>query len=158
MGGLLKAAGLPPDQARWVPSQGGAPALQDVVAGGITMFPGSPIEAKSLLDAGRVRTIVMMTQARAPAFPDVPSTKEQKIDWQYSNWFALAAPKGIPADRRAKLFDAAKKAHARPEVQDTLKQRGIQPVWDEPGQFEGYVRDFAAKGNAVLKDLGLAQN
>src|SRR3712207_2625839 len=43
-GGLLKAAGVEPDRLRWVPSQGGAPALQDVAAGGITAFTGSPIE------------------------------------------------------------------------------------------------------------------
>jgi tripartite-type tricarboxylate transporter receptor subunit TctC len=156
-GGLLKAAGLEADRVRWVPSQGGAPALQDVAAGGVTMFTGSPIEAKPLLEAGRVRTIVMMTDERAPGFPDVPTTKEAGVDWVYSNWFALVAPKGVPADRRKVLFEAAKRAHARPEVQDTLKARGIQPVWDEPGTFEKYAADFAAKGNAVLKDLGLAR-
>ena len=45
-GGLLKAAGIEPDRLRWVPSQGGAPALQDLAAGGLTVFTGSPIEAK----------------------------------------------------------------------------------------------------------------
>jgi len=157
MGGLLKAAGLPADQARWVPSQGGTPALQDVVSGGITMFTGSPIEAKSLLEANRVRTIVMMTSERQDAFPNVPTTKEANIDWVYENWFALVAPKGIPAEARKKLYDAAKRAHALPEVQDMLKQRGIKPVWDEPGTFEKYVAEFVSKGTAVLKDLGLAK-
>ena len=157
MGGLLKAAGLEPDRAKWVPSQGGAPALQEVAAGGITMFTGSPIEAKGLLDGGQVRTIVMMSEERAPTFPNVPTTKESKVDWVYANWFALVAPKGIPKDRREKLFEAAKRAHARPEVQDTLKARGIQPVWDSPGDFDAYVVGFAEKGNAVLKDLGLAR-
>jgi tripartite-type tricarboxylate transporter receptor subunit TctC len=158
MGGLLKAAGLPPDQARWIPSNGGAPALQEVVAGGVSMFTGSPIEAKSLLEAGRVKTLVVMTEERPAAFANIPTTKEEKLDWFYSNWFALVGPKGIPADRRAKLFDAAKKAHARAEVQDPLKERGIIPVWDAPGEFDKYVVDFVAKGNAVLKDLGLAKN
>ena len=158
MGGLFKAAGIAPDQARWVPSNGGAPALQDVMAGGITMFTGSPVEAKSLIEAGRVRTIAMMTDQRAPAFPDVPTTKEQKVDWVYSNWFALVAPKGIPEDRQQKLFDAAKRAMALPEVQDPLKARGIMPVWDAPGEFDKYLSDFVAKGTAVLNDLGLAKN
>jgi tripartite-type tricarboxylate transporter receptor subunit TctC len=158
MGGLFKAAGIAPDQARWVPSNGGAPALQDVVAGGITMFTGSPVEAKSLIEAGRVRTIAMMTDQRAGAFPDVPTTKEQKVDWVYSNWFALVGPHGIPDDRKQKLFDAAKRAMELPGVQDPLKARGIQPVWDAPGEFDKYLVDFVAKGTAVLKDLGLARN
>jgi tripartite-type tricarboxylate transporter receptor subunit TctC len=158
MGGLLKAAGLPPDQARWIPSNGGAPALLEVISGGVSMFTGSPIEAKSLLEGGRVRTLVVMTEERPPAFSNIPTTKEEKIDWLYSNWFALVAPKGIPDDRRARLFEAAKKAHALPEVQNPLKERGIIPVWDAPGDFDKYLVDFVAKGNAVLKDLGLAKN
>ena len=71
--GLGKAAGVGADHVRWVPSQGGAPALQDVVAGGITMFSGSPGEAKSLADSGRVRILALMADERSAAFPDVPT-------------------------------------------------------------------------------------
>jgi tripartite-type tricarboxylate transporter receptor subunit TctC len=157
-GGLLKAAGIEADRLRWVPSQGGAPALQDLVAGGLTVFTGSPIEAKPMLDAGRVRTIALMAEERPATFPDVPTTKESGIDWTYQNWFALVGPKGIPQDRRQKLFEAAQRAMARPEVQDAMKARGITPVWDKPGEFDAYVRGFVERGNAVLKDLGLTKN
>jgi tripartite-type tricarboxylate transporter receptor subunit TctC len=156
-GGLLKAAGMEADRLRWVPSQGGAPALQDVAAGGITAFTGSPIEAKPLLEARKVRTLALMTEERPANFPDIPTTKENGIDWTYQNWFALAAPKGIPQDRREKLFAAAQRAMARPEVQDAMKARGITPVWDKPGEFEGYVKVFVARGTEVLKDLGLTK-
>ncbi len=156
-GGLLKAAGLEADRLRWVPSQGGAPALQDVAAGGLTAFTGSPIEAKALLDAGKVRTIVLMTEDRPATFPDIATTKEAGIDWAYQNWFALAAPKGIPADRRQKLFDAAQRTMARPEIQAAMKARGITPVWDKPGEFDAYVKVFVARGTDVLKDLGLTK-
>jgi tripartite-type tricarboxylate transporter receptor subunit TctC len=157
-GGILKAAGIAPDAVRWVPSNGGAPALQDLVAGGITVFTGSPIEAKAMLDAGRVRTILLMTSERHPSFPDVPSAKEVGLDWTYENWFALAAPKGIPADRRKILFDAAQRTMQREDVRKGMIDRGITPVWDKPGEFDTYVKAFTERGNAVLKDLGLAKN
>ena len=157
LGGLLKAAGLEVDRVRGVPSQGGAPALQDLAAGGITMFTGSPVEAKAMLDAGRARTLAIMADERSGSFPGVPTLKENKIDWTYQNWFALVAPKGVPADRRAKLADALKRAMARADVQDGLKGRGIQPVWDEPGIFAEYLKGFVARGEAVLTDLGLAK-
>ena len=156
-GGLLKAAGMEADRLKWVPSQGGAPALQDVVAGGITVFTGSPIEAKSLLDAGRVRTIALMTAERPPTFPEIPTTKEAGVDWTFQNWFALVAPKGVPQDRRRTLFEAAQRTMAKPEVQEAMKARGITPVWDKPGEFESYVKDFVARGTAVLKELGLTK-
>jgi tripartite-type tricarboxylate transporter receptor subunit TctC len=157
IGGLLKAAGMEADRMRWVPSQGGAPALQDLAAGGITAFTGSPIEAKPLLEAGKVRTIALMTAERPPTFPDVPTTKENGIDWTFQNWFALVAPKGIPQDRRQKLFAAAERAMARPEVQNAMKARGITPMWDKPGEFDAYVKDFVARGTEVLKELGLTK-
>lgn len=157
-GGILKAAGIAPDAVRWVPSNGGAPALQDLVAGGITAFTGSPIEAKAMLDAGRVRTILLMTNERHPNFPDVPSAKEIGLDWTYENWFALAAPKGIPADRRKILFDAAQRTMQREDVRKGMMDRGITPVWDKPEEFTAYVKAFTERGNGVLKDLGLTKN
>jgi tripartite-type tricarboxylate transporter receptor subunit TctC len=157
VGGLLKSAGMEADRMRWVPSQGGAPALQDLAAGGLTAFTGSPVEAKALLEAGKVRTVGLMTAERPPTFPDIPTTREAGLDWTYQNWFALAAPKGIPPDRRQKLFAAAEKAMARPEVQNAMKARGITPVWDKPGEFEAYVKDFVVRGTEVLKELGLAK-
>jgi tripartite-type tricarboxylate transporter receptor subunit TctC len=158
LGGLLKEAGIDPNRVLWVPSQGGAPALQDVAAGGVTMFTGSPVEAQALLDDERVKVLALMANDRSASFPDVPTTTEQGLDWDYANWFALVAPKGIPEDRRAVLFEAAKRAHARPEVQNLLKQRGIMPVWDEPGAFDAVVADFVAKGKDVLQALGVARN
>jgi len=157
-GGLMKAAGLPADQIRWVPSNGGAPALQDLAAGGITAFTGSPIEAKAMLDGGRVRTILLMTEERHPNFPDVPSAKESGLDWTYQNWFAIAAPKGVPADRRKILYDAAERTMKREDVRKGMADRGITPVWDTPAELQAYVKAFGERGNGVLKDLGLAKN
>ena len=157
-GGLLKAAGIAPDAVKWVPSNGGAPALQDLVAGGITAFTGSPIEAQSMLEAGRVRTLVMMTEERHPNFPNVPSAKEAGLDGTYQNWFALAVPKGLAADRRKVLFEAAERTMQRKDVRDGMAARGITPVWDKPGEFEAYVKTFTERGVGVLKDLGLAKN
>ena len=157
-GGLMKAAGLPADQIRWVPSNGGAPALQDLAAGGISAFTGSPIEAKAMLDGGRVRTILLMTEERHPNFPDVPSAKEAGLDWTYQNWFAIAAPKGVPADRRKILYEAAERTMKREDVRKGMADRGITPVWDTPAELQDYVKTFGERGNAVLKELGLAKN
>jgi tripartite-type tricarboxylate transporter receptor subunit TctC len=157
IGGLLKAAGLESTRVKWVPSQGGAPAVLDVGAGGITRFSGSPVEAQALLEAGKVRTIAMMTEERVQSFPDVATTKEAKVDWQYANWFALVGPRDLPKDVREKLNAAAERAQARPEVQEGMKKRGITPVWDAKGAAAAYVDGFAKRGVAVLKDLGLAR-
>ena len=56
------------------------------------------------------------------------------------------------------LLAAAQRAHARPEVQDQLKARGIVPVWDGPEGFAAFVRGFADTSAALLRELGLAKN
>ena len=156
--GLQKAAGMAPNRVQWIPSQGGAPALQDLLAGGITFFTGSPVEAKSLLAAGEVRALAVMAEARAPAFPDIPTVKEAVgLDWALSNWFSLVAPKGLPEDVVAKIIKAGKKAHASKDVQDALAQRGITPLWDGPEKFKAFADGFTVTAGKLLGELGLAK-
>ncbi|MXP63501.1 tripartite tricarboxylate transporter substrate binding protein [Roseomonas sp. M0104] len=155
--GLAKAMGMEVDTIRWIPSQGGAPALQDLVAGGISVFTGSPIEAKPLADAGQVRVLAVMAEERMSSFPDVPTLRELGVDWTYLNWFSLVTPKGLPAPVRQRLIEAAAKGHARPEVRNTMKQRGIVPVWETPEHFQAYVTDFAKTTSRLLNELGLAR-
>jgi tripartite-type tricarboxylate transporter receptor subunit TctC len=156
--GLEKSAGLGTDRIQWIPSKGGAPALQDLVAGGITFFTGSPIEAKTLLAEGEVRQLAIMSEERSPAFPDVPTVKEAVgIEWALSNWFSLVAPKGLDPKVKAKIVAAAEKAHASAEVQEALAKRGITPLWDGPDKFKSFADEFTGTAADLLRDLGLAK-
>lgn len=155
--GMMKQSGGGVDTVRFIPSQGGAPALQDLVAGGISMFTGSPIEARALADAGEVKILGIMSDERSPAFPDVPTLKESGVDWSLTNWFSLCAPSGLPDDVKAKVEAAAQKAHGSAEVQDALAQRGITPLFDGSAAFSSYATSFAGEAKSLLTDLGLAK-
>ena len=155
--GMMKEVGGDVNTVQFIPSQGGAPALQDLVAGGISMFTGSPIEARALADAGEVKILAIMSDDRSPAFPDVPTLKESGVDWALTNWFSLCAPAGLPDDVKAKVEAAAKEAHGSAEVQDALAQRGITPLFDGSEAFSSYATGFAGDAKALLTDLGLAQ-
>jgi tripartite-type tricarboxylate transporter receptor subunit TctC len=156
--GLVKAAGMAPDKVQWIPSQGGAPALQDMLAGGISMFTGSPVEAKALMEAGEVRTLAIMSEKRSPAFPNVPTVKEASgLDWTLENWFGLVLPKGVPAEVRSIIIEKARAAQQYPEVQDALAQRGITPVWDGPEGFTSFASSFTETAAALLTELGIAK-
>ncbi len=159
IGGMTKAMGLPADQVKFVPSTGGAPALNDLAAGGLSMVTASPIEAKALHDAGKVKVLTVMDSQRLASLPDVPTLKEATgIDWELINWFALVTPKGVPAEARAKLIEAATKAHARADVQQPLKDRGITPKWETPEEFGAFAKKYTETSSGLLKDLGLAKN
>lgn len=155
--GMMKSAGAGVDTVRFIPSKGGAPALQDLASGGLDMFTGSPIEARALADAGQVKILGIMSDERSPAFPDVPTLKESGIDWSLTNWFSLCAPAGLPDDVKAKIEIAAKEAHSSAAVQEALAQRGISPLFDGAQAFPVFAVDFAAEANSLLTDLGIAQ-
>lgn len=155
--GMMKAVDQPTDAVKFIPSKGGAPALQDLVSGGITMFTGSPIEARALADAGEVKVLGVMADERSPAFPDVPTLKENGIDWSLTNWFSLCAPAGLADDVKAKILAAAEAAHGSAGVQDALAQRGITLLFDGAEAFSAFAEEFAAEASALLSDLGLAK-
>ena len=153
--GFLKALGEPVDKIDFIPSKGGAPALQDMVSGGLNMFTGSPVEAKALADAGEVRILGIMSDARSDAFPDVPTLKESGVEFALSNWFSLCAPAGLPEEVTAKLAEAAREAHGAAVVQDALAQRGITPYFDGPEEFSTFAAGFADEAGTLLGELGL---
>jgi tripartite-type tricarboxylate transporter receptor subunit TctC len=157
--GLLASQGMETDRIKWIPSRGGAPALKDLTAGGITMFTGSPIEGKALIEAGQVRALAVMGPTRSPVFPDVPTVKEAVgSDWTYENWFAFIGPKGLPPEIVKRLAEAGAKAHASAEVQDAMKARGVQPLWDGPEAFATFAAEFEVKAAGILRRLGLAKS
>ena len=156
--GLNKAIGLPADHVKYVPSQGGAPALNELVAGGLSFLAVSPIEAKALADGGRVKVLAVMDTERLSSYPDVPTLKEATgLDWTFVNWFSIVLPKGVPADVKAKLIAAAKKAHASPDVRRVLAERGITPIWETPEEFAAFAADFSKMTGELLTELGLAK-
>ena len=71
LAGMLVEAGIDPNAVPWVPSQGAAPALTDLAAGGIEVVTASVVEARSLKDAGKTKVMAVMNDTRLPAFPDV---------------------------------------------------------------------------------------
>lgn len=158
--GLSRAAGLGVDAIRFIPSQGGAPALQDLVAGGISLFTDSPVEAMALADAGELRIVAVMSEERSPAFPDVPILKESGLDWALENWFPLCAPRGLPNEVKARAEEAAAAAHAAPAVQQALADRGITPLFDGSeafAAFAAFAEGFAVEADTLLREPGLAR-
>lgn len=158
LAGWLQAEGLEPDRVLWIPSQGGAPALQDLVAGGIDLSTVSIVESKSLLDAGEVRALAVMHPERLDAFPDVPTLNEALgTDWSMSTWFAVVGPAGLPDDLTQTLIDAARTVHESQAFQDFAKERGYVAVWEEGDEFQGFMQAFADDKGALIEKLGIAQ-
>ena len=158
LAGMLVEAGLPGDGVTWVPSQGAAPGLQDLMAGGIDLASCSLPEARALIEANRVRPLVLMDTKADLLFPDVPLLKlETGSDWTNGAWRGVAGPAGMPADVVAKLGTALQEIYQSKDYADFLASRGFGAQWANSQDFGAFMaKEDSAKG-AVLKAVGLAK-
>jgi tripartite-type tricarboxylate transporter receptor subunit TctC len=158
LAGWLRDAKVDPALVPWVPSNGAAPGLQDLVAGGIEFAPVSLPEARSLIDAGKVRSLAVMANQRSALFPNVPTLKEATgSDWATGAWRGIAAPKGLPPAIEARLEAAVKKAYDSKEYKDFMAQRGFGMLWGNGREFAAFMAKGDADMKAVMTAVGLAK-
>jgi len=156
--GLLKDQGIDPNALPWVPSNGAAPGLQDMVAGGVDVVPCSLPEARAMIDAGKVRALAIMDGSPPALYPNVPTLKQELgTGWQIAAWRVIAAPKGIPAEAQKTLVAALKKVYDSKEYKDFMTSRGFGVVWADPEGTSKFMAASDANLGAALKAVGLAK-
>jgi tripartite-type tricarboxylate transporter receptor subunit TctC len=155
--GLLLAADIDPDAMPWVPSQGAAPAFQELLAGGVDVVTAALAEAASLLGAGEVKVLGVMSPSRVGRFPDVPTLKELGYDWSIGGWAAVAAPAGLPDDVRATLADAIEAAMASDDFIDPLTAAGftLQPM--NADEFTVFIQEQHEVNGRLLEIAGVTE-
>ena len=158
LAGMLKDQKLDVSAAPWVPSNGAAPAMNDLAAGGVEFVTCSLPESRALIDAGKARPLAVMATQPSGLYPNVPTLKSATgSNWTIGAWRGIAGPKGLPADVQAKLGSVLKKIYDSQDYQGFMQQRGFGVVYADAKGFE----QFMAKGDAdmgvVMKSLGLAK-
>ena len=113
--GFLKNIGVKDASLPWIPAQGAAAALQELIAGGVNVAFVSIGEGSALVKAGEARYLAFMTEKRFPAFGDVPTLKELGIDWTFASFLMAAAPKYTLPSVARQLDVAFAKAVQDPE-------------------------------------------
>ncbi|WP_375461801.1 tripartite tricarboxylate transporter substrate binding protein [uncultured Enterovirga sp.] len=156
--GWMQSMGLPANQVAWVPSNGAAPAMQDLAAGGVDIVPCSVPEARSIIEAGRARSLAIMAPERNPQFPNVPTLKEAMgVDYATGAWRGIAGPKNLPADVQAKLGAALKKVFDSAGYKEFMTNRGFGMTWADAAGFATFMDAGDAKMGIAMKAAGLAK-
>jgi tripartite-type tricarboxylate transporter receptor subunit TctC len=158
LAGLLRDQKIDPASVPWVPSNGAAPGLQDMVAGGIEIAPVSLPEARSLIDAGKVRSLAIMNDKPSALYPQVPTIKSVLgSDWTMAAWRGIVAPKGIPADVRSKLAAVVQKVANSKEYTDFMASRGFGVIYAGPEEFGRFMAKSDTELGATMKAVGIAK-
>jgi tripartite-type tricarboxylate transporter receptor subunit TctC len=158
LAGWLQDAKVDPASVPWVPSNGAAPGLQDLVAGGVEFVPCSLPEARSLIDAGKVKSLAVMADSRASLFPNVPTLKESTgSGWMTGAWRGIAAPKGLPKEQTDLLAATLKKIFDGKAYQDFLASRGFGALYADRGDFGKFMAEKDASFAVAMKAVGIAK-
>jgi tripartite-type tricarboxylate transporter receptor subunit TctC len=156
--GMLRDQKIDPASVPWVPSNGAAPGLQDMMAGGVDIAPVSLPEARSLIDAGKVRSLAIMNDKPSALYPNVPTLKSATgSDWTMAAWRGMVAPKGIPAEARDKLSAALRKIAASKEYNEFMGSRGFGVIYAGPEDFAKFMVKSDSELGATMKAVGIAK-
>ncbi|MEP7327802.1 MAG: tripartite tricarboxylate transporter substrate binding protein [Betaproteobacteria bacterium] len=158
LAGLLEDMKLPATSVPWVPSNGAAPAMQDLVAGGVDIVTCSLPEARALIEAGKARPLAVMDDKRSALFPDVP-TMQQAVGVNYvvAAWRGIAGPKGMPADVNARLLASIQKVAESKEWKDFAASRGYGTAWAAGPAFASFMATGDAAMGKTMKAVGLTK-
>jgi len=139
--------------------RGGAPAMQDLLAGTIDIMCAEASQTLAHVTAGKMKAFAVMGRKRYAGLPDVPTMEEVGITgMDISFWHGLWAPKGTPKDIVAKLNGAVVKALADPAVQKRVAALGMS-IPAKAELTSQALRDFHKgeidKWSPIIKSYGI---
>ena len=123
-----------------VPYKGGGPAINDLIGGHANASFQNLGAVAQHIKAGKLKALAVTGEKRAPALPDVPTAAEAGIpDLVVYSWQAAAAPKGLPADVRAKLESEITATVSSPDVKKQFNDIGFDVVGSNGPQFREFL-------------------
>jgi tripartite-type tricarboxylate transporter receptor subunit TctC len=139
-----------------VPYPGSPQAVNDLIAGRVTMFFSPASTVIGQIAAGKLKALATAANKRASALPNVPSMAEAGIpDFDTSLWFGIMAPAGTPQIAIEKIANAAEKAMRRPDAVEVLQKQGFDPLGEGPDEFGLYLRTEITRWSEVARRAGV---
>jgi tripartite-type tricarboxylate transporter receptor subunit TctC len=157
LGGALFAAHTGID-IKHVPYRGASQAALDVAGGQVDVTFQGIATVAALAKAGKLRLIGVMSDTRHPEYPDSPTLKEQGIQgFDFSTWFALAAPAGTPKEIVDRLQREVVKALADPDIKARYGALGLKPNGTTPDEVTRLVRDQLDRYGKAIRDNNITE-
>ncbi len=153
--GMLKAAGISVDAIPWVPSEGAAPGLQELVAGGVQVVTCSLPESRPMIEAKKVRALAIMGDKRSDIFPDVPTLKESGIPYSLGTWRGVGVPKDTPDEVVRVLEKSLNRAVESADFKKFMHDNGFGIMWKPAAEYGKFMAEGDKEMGALMKEVGL---
>jgi tripartite-type tricarboxylate transporter receptor subunit TctC len=145
-------------QMTHVPYKTATAANLAVLSGEIPILFTSVAGITALLESGKVKMIALSSKERYALMPNVPTIAETVLpDFDVTTWYALAAPKGLPAPIVARLNEAVHAALKRPEIVERLRVQATEPWPSTPKAAQDLLSAEVARWTKVVRDEKIPQ-
>jgi tripartite-type tricarboxylate transporter receptor subunit TctC len=138
-----------------VPYKTVAQAVTDLVAGEVQVMFVVSTAAVPQIEAGRIRGLAVTSLRRLRAVPHLPTMDEAGVPgFEATAWYGFLAPAGTPPEIVESLYRATVRALGSPEVEQRLRNLGLEPVGSDPRAFAGFIESELAKWAKAARDSG----
>lgn len=138
-----------------VPYRGGAPAIQDIVAGNCDMMFGNMPEFLGQIGGGNLIPIAFGSPRPSPLFAKLPLISQFVPGYSVVNWFAVFGPRGLSADLTETWNKALRAAVAKPDVQKRFLDSGMDTVIGSSAELKATIAADRKKWEEVIKEAGM---
>jgi tripartite-type tricarboxylate transporter receptor subunit TctC len=134
--------------------RGAAPALNDLIAGHISLMSVSISLALPPYRAGQLKILGIGSEKRLPPIPDIPTVAETGLPgYESTTWFGLFAPAATPRDVVMKLNDEARKIFSDPAFDEKfLAPQMFQSLAMSPEAFDAFIKAETQKWSKVIRE------
>ena len=149
------AAGLFQDvtgtRMQHVPYGGGNPATMGVLRGEVHLLLAGSLAVLPLIQSGGLKALAIAAEQRAAALPDVPTFREQGIDYLTGTWFGLLAPAKTPPEIITLLNREVLAALRGDAVRARIAEQGADVVGGSPEDFARFLKQETERLSAVIR-------
>src|SRR5262245_23517641 len=140
----------------YVPYQGAAPAITDLIAGRTHMIIDAPGVLLGHVREGKLRALAVTSPKRSAEFPDLPTMAESGYpEFLMTFWTGVVAPAGTPANIVSKLNAAINDGLRSPQMKERLAQFQVEPQPGSPQDFGTFIASEAKKWASVIQAAGI---
>jgi tripartite-type tricarboxylate transporter receptor subunit TctC len=139
-----------------VPYKGVTQAMMGMIGGEVDMVViGIPTSLQHI-HSGKVRPLAVLSEARMPELPDVPTAREAGLEnFETSTWYGLLTTAGTPRDIINRLNAEWLKIVAMPDTKEQMQKVGFEPLASTPEKFSEFIRKETARYGTVIREANL---
>lgn len=140
-----------------VPHDGGSLAMTDLLSGSYMIGGGHPSEILPFVQSEQVKILGVATDERDSSMPDIPTLKEQGIDFtSYGSIKGIAVPKNTPDEIKEYYEDLFEQISADEEFHTIMQNMGQPVMYMDMAEFTEYFKNANGYNKQIIEDMGLA--